>query len=209
MEIKAEKLGKKFQNEWIFRNFSYQFKTGQAYAIIGPNGSGKSTLMQALSGYIPCNEGLINFTTLEKKVIEEVKMFQHIAFCSPFLELIEEFTLAESFKFHQKLKSLIIENEIDFFEKIGLKNQEQKQIKHFSSGMKQKLKLGFCLFSKAEILFLDEPTTNLDIATKNWYQSVLQEIAANKIIIIGSNDPFEYQITQNYIQISDFKNKSI
>ncbi len=209
MEIVANKLGKKFQNEWIFRNFSYHFKTGQVYAIIGPNGSGKSTLMQALSGYIPCNEGLINFSTSEKKMIDEAKMFQHIAFCSPFMELIEEFTLAESFKFHQKLKPLTIENENIFFEKIGLKNQEHKQVKHFSSGMKQKLKLGFCLFSKAEILFLDEPTTNLDIATKNWYQSVLKEITANKTIIIGSNDPFEYQITQNYIQISDFKHKSV
>ena len=58
MMISLSDAGKRFNRDWIFRHFSYQFKQGSSYAITGPNGSGKSTLLQVLGASMMINEGL-------------------------------------------------------------------------------------------------------------------------------------------------------
>ncbi len=207
MRIEVENLGKKFRNEWIFRGFNKSFVTGNTYAIIGPNGSGKSTLLQVISYYIPANEGFTKFF-YENIQVEIDNIYKYISYSSPLLELIEEFTLDELLAFHLNLKPLL-ENKTskEFVEIIGLQNQENKQIKFFSSGMKQKVKLGLCLFSNSPILFLDEPTTNLDLKTKDWFIENINLIKEKKIILLASNDTFEYSFTQNIIDIQLFKKK--
>lgn len=205
MQIIIENLGKKFRNEWIFRRLNHTFESGNAYAITGANGSGKSTLLQVISQFIPANEGEIRFLN-NKSIIGIDNIYKHIAFSSPLLELIEDFTLLELVQFHQKLKPF--DNELtcqQFIEKIDLQNQKNKQIKFFSSGMRQKVKLGLCLFSNAEVLFLDEPGTNLDQNTKNWFLENIKLIINKKLVILASNDPFEYSFTTSIIDIQQFK----
>lgn len=206
MQIRAEKLGKKFRNEWIFRNFNYTFQIGKSYAVTGPNGSGKSTLLQILASYAPGNEGLIEYTGCENEIIPVENIFKFLSITSPLLELIEDFTLQELIEFHVKLKPL--ENNMsnsEFIDLLGFKNETKKQLKYFSSGMKQKLKLGLCLFSSAQILFLDEPTTNLDEQTKKWFLDNISIIKAKKMIILASNDTKEYSFANQIIDINDFK----
>lgn len=206
MKITVEKLGKKFRNEWIFRNFSKDFFLGKSYAIIGPNGSGKSTLLQAISSYIPANEGLINYFSEDNSKIEIEDIFKYLSITSPFLELIEDFTLLEFCQFHHKLKPF--SNDINakkFIEILGFTSQADKQIKFFSSGMKQKVKLGLCLFAPSPIILLDEPTTNLDQNTKKWFLEKINLIKENKLIILASNDTQEYIFANEIIDIQSFK----
>lgn len=206
MKIKAENLGKKFRNEWIFRNFNQTFDLGKSYAIVGSNGSGKSTLIQVLASYIPNNEGLITYFDQNNKTVEIDNIFKFLSITTPILELIEDFTLIESVNFHVKLKPFLAGlNTHEFIELIGFETQSLKQIKFFSSGMKQKLKLAFCLFSNSPILFLDEPTTNLDETTKNWFIENINKIKQNKLIILASNDPQEYVFADEIIDIQTFK----
>jgi ABC-type multidrug transport system ATPase subunit len=209
MKIEVENLGKKFRNEWIFRDFNQSFTLGNTYAIIGPNGSGKSTLLQVISNYIPANEGITKYFDGEITV-EIDNIYKYISYSSPLLELIEEFSLTELLAFHLNLKPFF-ENKTaeEFIRIIGFQNQENKQIKYFSSGMKQKLKLGLCLFSNTPILFLDEPTTNLDLKTKEWFIENINLIKEKKIIFLASNDSFEYSFTQNIIDIQQYKKKTI
>lgn len=205
MQIIIENLGKKFRNEWIFRRLNYTFETGNTYAVIGANGSGKSTLLQVISQFIPANEGEIKFIN-NNSAISIDTIYKYIAYSSPLLELIEDFTLFELVQFHQKLKPFDgALSTHQFIEKIDLQNQTNKQIKFFSSGMRQKVKLGLCLFSNAEVLFLDEPTTNLDQNTKNWFLENIKLINTKKLVILASNDPFEYSFTTNIIDIQQFK----
>ena len=206
MRIEVENLGKKFRNEWIFRRFNFNFSLGNAYAITGPNGSGKSTFLQVLSGFLPTNEGVIKYYNHNNSAIEVEDIFRQISYTSPLLELIEEFTLVEHIQFHTRLKPLQhIKNSEEFMDLVDLKAHAHKQIKFFSSGMKQKLKLGLCLFSNSPILFLDEPTTNLDINTKKWFLENINMIKQNKLIILASNDVNEYSFTQNILDIQQFK----
>lgn len=205
ISLSLQNIGKRFSREWIFRGLSYDFKVGQPVAIIGPNGSGKSTLIKALSGTIPVNEGSVNFYENDKPIDEE-NWHSHVGISAPYLELIEEFTLAESIAFHSKFrhldKSINIE---EFMKMIGLEKHRNKYVRDFSSGMKQKLKLGFAFFSQNSILILDEPTANIDHNGYEWYMEMVQSQINDKIVIISSNEPKEYTFCKESISILDYK----
>lgn len=204
-EFHCENLGRRFNYEWIFRNFTYSFTEGNAYAILGPNGSGKSTLIQTLSGFLSSSEGKLIFKNDEKEIDDE-KIYQFIALASPYLELVEEFTLAETISFHAGFKKFLGEMNANILaEKIGLEKHTDKQIRFFSSGMKQRLKLALAVFSDVPVLFLDEPTTNLDADGVAWYQQLMKENNNDRIIIVGSNQQHEYEFCRHKILMTDLK----
>jgi ABC-type multidrug transport system ATPase subunit len=209
MQITIENLGKKFNKDWIFRNLHTSLFTNQAYAVTGANGSGKSTLLQIIAGMLPATEGTISYR-VEKQLIEADQIFRHIVMAAPYLELIEEFTLTELVQFHVQFKKFRNNLPIpDFINKIGLYKSRNKLIKYFSSGMKQRVKLGLAFYSDAALLFLDEPTSNLDNAGIAWYQ---QEVTANKaerLLIICSNQLHEYEFCKNILHIQDSSIKMI
>jgi ABC-type multidrug transport system ATPase subunit len=191
--ISTEGLSKRFNREWIFRNFSYEFKSGNRYAITGPNGSGKSTLLQVLWGQVPPTAGKINYTSPSHKIpVDEV--YQHLSIATPYMDLIEDFTLQETLEFHFKLKE--IRNNLPFDELMDilyLRDSRDKFIRNFSSGMKQRLKLGLAMFTKSPIIFLDEPGSHLDATAFAWYTDQLAKLPNECLVFIGSNDPKEYE----------------
>ena len=205
ISLSVENIGKKFSREWIFRGLSYDFKVGEPVAVIGPNGSGKSTLVKAISGTIPINEGNIDFKWSGKS-LEEDTWHKYIGISAPYLELIEEFTLAESVDFHIKFRPFVNNlNKEEFIYKLGLEKHKDKYIRDFSSGMKQKLKLGFAFFTENDVLILDEPTANIDHNGYQWYMEEVQKLVSSKILIISSNEPKEYTFCHQQISILDFK----
>lgn len=205
MNIEVKGLGKKFGKEWIFRNLDFSFQSDKSYAVTGSNGSGKSTFLQVICGFIPSSEGSIAYST-NVQSIEVEQLYQHIDIITPYLELIEELTLEEFLKFHFNFKSLQEGIGIDdFLELIYLQNDKGKLISHFSSGMKQRLKLGLGFFSKSEICFLDEPTTNLDEKGISWYLENVKRVLDKKLLIISSNQRHEYDFCDENVSIMDFK----
>ena len=94
-------------------------------------------------------------------------------------------------------------------ELIGLKKAADKQIRYFSSGMKQRLKLALAIFSDSPILLLDEPCSNLDKEGYELYHHLMSKYAMHKLIIVGSNDTAEYQFCSQYLNLMDYKSKSI
>ncbi|MCU0436935.1 MAG: ABC transporter ATP-binding protein [Raineya sp.] len=198
-QICAENLGKKFHYEWIFRNFSFKFKMGQSYAIVGNNGSGKSTLLQLLSGIVPASEGKIVYQNNNKNIDSE-DFYRYIAWVSPYLELIEEMTLLEMIEFHQQFKKLEKDTS-SFLQMLRLEKATHKYIKNFSSGMKQRVKLGLAMYTDALVLFLDEPTSNLDEENINWYKQEIRKQLSEKIVIVASNQIEEYDFCDEIIRL--------
>lgn len=206
MKITAENIGKKFVREWIFRNASFEILSGQKYTFVGPNGSGKSTLLQMLTGMFPASEGTIIYTDANEKVVDEDQWYKHIVIAAPYLELIEEFTLRELVQFHSNFKPLKNGISLDEFEEfIQLTHASGKLIRHFSSGMKQRLKLGLAFMSDVPIIFLDEPTTNLDTNGFQWYIDNVTKYTTNQTLLLGSNVKQEYEFCDNIISVTAFK----
>ncbi|MEH3115390.1 ABC transporter ATP-binding protein [Pedobacter terrae] len=204
MNITLQNVGRRFNKEWIFRNLSTEFTIGNSYAILGPNGSGKSTLLSVLTGSLSPSEGEISFSDTTDIPVESI--YKYISLAAPYLELVETFTLNEIIDFHFKFKNFASGLDAKkLISVLGLEKAANKQIKYFSSGMKQRTKLALACCADTPILFLDEPTSNLDVQGISWYRELIENFGKERLTIIGSNQIQEYDFCTNYIQISDYK----
>ncbi len=199
MIITAEALGIRFMKRWLFQNLQFQLSSTNSYAITGANGSGKSTLLQLLIGFFPPTIGKIEYS-LNNQVVDLNQVYKYISVTTPYLELIEDFTLSELWEFHAKFKQPIV-SKSEFMKKTKFELDTTKQIKFFSSGMKQRLKLGLCFYFHSQAMFFDEPTTNLDDATIAWYLEEINNINKNQkhLLVICSNDKNEYDFCNQVI----------
>ena len=203
--LQVQKASKRFHREWIFKNLDLELSAGNALAITGGNGSGKSTLLKCLSGAIPLTQGSIEYREGTGKLAEE-SWFRSLAIATPYLELPEEFTLSEVLAFHFQFKQPLNQlSNPEILAILGLEKHQSKSISQFSSGMKQRVKLALAIFSEVPLLFMDEPTTNLDKQGVRWYLDLIQKYAQDRILVICSNEPREYEFCEKKIAMEDFK----
>ena len=185
--ISARDLGKKYHKQWVFRNLNAEFSFGSSYAVLGPNGSGKSTLIQLLSGYLRPDHGSVEFRMEGKPVLEENR-HRMISIAAPYLELIEELTLEELIRFHFSLVQLKTDIQKEQIPSLAqLDGSARKQIRHFSSGMKQRLRLVLAFFSDTPAVLLDEPLSHLDEGGKEWFSSLVNDHRHERLILVSSN----------------------
>jgi len=205
MKVSLTDAGKRFNRDWIFRHINYKFEEGNSYAIVGPNGSGKSTLLQVLSGSMHVNEGNVQYSMLNGQYSSE-EIFSRVAICAPYLEVVEEMTVKELLEFHHQFKPFISSVTIQsIISIVGLEAAVHKQIRYYSSGMKQRVKLAQAIFSDVPILLLDEPCTNLDLTGIELYHRLINDYCKNRLVIVSSNDEVEYRFCRERINISDYK----
>jgi len=205
MKVSLTDAGKRFNRDRIFRHLTYNFESGRSYAIIGPNGSGKSTLLQTLSGSMMMNEGNIQWAISNGQLANE-NVYRYVSICAPYLEVIEEMTLKEFLHFHQGFKPFLAEITIDsIISLLDLQNAADKQIRYYSSGMKQRVKLAQTLFSDTSIVLLDEPCTNLDSTGIELYHKLVDEYCKDRLLVVSSNDEMEYRFCKERININDYK----
>jgi ABC-type multidrug transport system ATPase subunit len=205
MKINLEHIGRRFNREWIFRDVNYVFESGSSYAILGANGAGKSTILQVISGSLSSSEGTISYSK-DGVLLNPENVFEHLSVAAPYLELIEEFTLRELIDFHFRFKKYRSGLDRDLMiELMGLKHSEHKAIKNFSSGMKQRVKLGLAFCSDTEMVLLDEPASNLDQQGLEWYLSLVEKYTEDRILIICSNQLQEYSFCKNQLNVADYK----
>jgi len=203
--LKLTNIGKRYRFEWIFRQVNRHFEAGKQYAILGPNGSGKSTLLQILSGHLSPSEGSIDFYFSEKKA-EREDVFRQVSMAGPYMDVIEEFTLIESLRFHQNFKPYLAGLEAkDLIDILQFSKSKNKEVRFFSSGMKQRLKLVLAICSDTSLLLLDEPTTNLDAQGVAWYRHLIRQYTNDRTLIIASNIKHDYDFCEASLNILDFK----
>lgn len=205
MTIYLNHLGKRYRDHWVFKDIDYTFEPGETYALLGPNGSGKSTLLRVISGMQSPNKGTIEYTEGNKKTDPE-KIFRHISYCAPGLELVEEMSLVEFLKFHFTFKPIIPGNTIgSVIKEMHLENARDKFIHECSSGMKQRIKLAQAFFSDTPILLLDEPCSNLDTEGIALYLEWIRKHSVNRTVLIASNDKREYGHAAHFLFLETYK----
>jgi ABC-type multidrug transport system ATPase subunit len=205
LKITLTNAGKRFNREWIFHNLNYEFIPDIKYAITGPNGSGKSTLLQVVCSNLILNEGNCEWQ-LENRNLPQENVHLHVSIAAPYLELIEEMTAKEFLNFHNQFKNFIADFSVDdILKEAGLYNAADKQIRFFSSGMKQRLKLVQAIFSDVPVVLLDEPCTNLDASGFELYYKWIEQYCNNRLLIISSNDKNEYSVCEREINILQYK----
>ena len=201
MRIKLNKVGKRFNKEWILRNLSLDIPSQSSLSITGANGSGKSTLIKLISAYMEPTSGNIQYFE-NKKTYPIESIPQSIGLAAPYVDLIEEFSLREHVEFHFKFRSTPFSLD-EIIARTNFQFSIDKKVQDFSSGMKQRLKLALAIFAKNKLLILDEPTSNLDQEGIEWYRDQILQKIGTCTIIVASNQRHEYDFISKNIDLNN------
>ena len=200
MNIQLQDIGRRFGRDWIFRHISQDIPSNSHTLIVGRNGSGKSTLLQIISGFLSPSEGSISFAGAEQLDSDLVSL------AAPYLDVYDDLTLSELVSFHLRFRSL--RNEIDkkrFIDILQLTPHSGKRIANFSSGMRQRVRLGLAILTHSELLLLDGPTSNLDREAIQWFRELLEEHSKERSVIVSSNhQPDDYLRADLTIDVGEF-----
>lgn len=206
MQIHLADFGKKYNREWIFKGISKTISSNSTTAIVGSNGSGKSTLLKLISGAEISSEGSLTYEDINGNLIPLEKAYKHIHLIAPYTDLPELLSLEELYQFHKRFHPIDKSLE-EFTELLFLNGNLKKQIRNFSSGMKQRLKLGLAFWGQQPCLLLDEPCSNLDQQGIDLFNRLVQEFKGKKTLIIGSNqDKNEIAQADEILNLMNYKN---
>lgn len=187
MRVEARQVTKHFGKQPVFRQLNLIVESGDRVAIVGSNGSGKTTFLRLLAGFLRPNSGEVIWQKDLIKV-EKESWSNKLTYAAPYIELIEELELIELLDLHSQLRPFHSSlNAKDVLQISGLQKAKNKQIRHFSSGMKQRLRLVLALLTNSSIVFLDEPSSNLDAAAIDWMKELVKDHLNNRSLLIGSN----------------------
>ncbi len=198
-------VGKRYRDGWVLKDLRGQFESGTRYAITGPNGSGKSTLLKMICGYLTPTVGRV--THLQNgKEIHRADIYRYISYAAPYTDLPEELTYGEVLNFYTRLKPLrsgVLLDELP--ELFGIEAPLTRHVQDFSSGMKQRLRIGLACVSDTPLLILDEPATNLDTKAVDHIARLIDRFAEDRLIIIASNDERDLVSCKRSLNVLDYK----
>lgn len=200
----AEKLSKSFKrNKYVFQDVAFHLKNGNILGVKGKNGAGKSTLVKILCGSLSSNSGYM-FFEYENKKLKDEEILKHLGFSAPYLNLYEEFSLVELAAIYADLKGL---KAYDFqlkklIDLSGLEQHQNKAIKDFSSGMKQRVKIILSFLGNPPLIILDEPSSNLDEKGFEFVRECIADhISSGGALILASNDKRELELCDQMINL--------
>jgi heme exporter protein A len=205
-KLTFQNVTKTFGRRLIFKNIDYNFSSGNIYGFSGRNGAGKSTLIKIAAGIISPVKGKVIHNLNGKEIIPE-KLHNFMGFVSPYLVLYDEFTAEENLFHFSKIRGLAFDKERAHFllNEFELLKRKNDYLKGFSSGMKQRMKFIFALLHQPKVLFLDEPTSNLDNAGKEKVYEIIKTEGMEKLIIVASNEETDLALCTNILDIESFK----
>lgn len=186
------------EDEFVFKNISYEFDKGKIYAIKGRSGSGKTTLLSLISGLEKCSLGNIYYKdkNLNNYDLDHYRntnvgiIFQSYNLI-PYYNAIENVVL--SMDINGKIKDNKESIAKELLLKMGLKENElERRILKLSGGEQQRVAIARSMSYNPDIILADEPTGNLDKETEEEIMKIFRDLAENDnkcvIIVTHSNN---------------------
>ncbi|MDR2967960.1 MAG: ABC transporter ATP-binding protein [Methanobacteriaceae archaeon] len=206
-----ENLSKKFDNMTAVDNISFNIEEGEVFGFVGPNGAGKTTTIRMLTCLISSTSGTAKIAGYDiNKKSDTLKIRKMIGLIPDNVGLYNELSAYKNLDFCGKLygmeNSKREENIKYFLKMLGIWDKKDIIVGKFSKGMKQKLAIARALIHDPEILFLDEPTANLDPSSSKTVRNFLIDLKQeNKTIFINTHNFAEVQQICDKIGIMNTK----
>lgn len=204
MDIKIEKLTKKYGHHKAVDNISFEVKTGEILGFLGPNGAGKTTTMKIITNYLNCEEGdvIIGGKSVRDHA-DEIK--QHIGYLPENNPLYHDMPVVDYLEFCASLqgveKGKIGERVHEMVKVCGLNAEKHKKIGELSKGYRQRVGLAQAMIHNPSILILDEPTTGLDPNQIVEIRKLIRELGREKTVILSTHILPEVEATCDRIMI--------
>lgn len=191
--LEAREVGHAFGSRLLFKEVSFHLEPGNSLAITGKNGSGKSTLLRILAGLLTPLRGSVSFRRGDVR-LSPPELLGQIGYVAPYLHVYEELTARENLEFVCTTSGRDHAAIPQALQRVGLGGREDDRVETFSSGMIQRVKYATVIALAPPLLFLDEPTANLDATGAHMVLSLLQtHTQSGGIAIIATNEPEEAQ----------------
>ncbi|OXZ26371.1 hypothetical protein B9N49_09550 [Finegoldia magna] len=163
--IKVDNITKKFEDKEVIKGITFDVYEGEIFGFLGPNGAGKTTIVKMLNGIINPTSGLLSIVGIDPLSYPE-RIHALVGTLTETANMYEQMTAIENLAFFSKIfgvKEKNINKRINFIlNEVGLYEDRNKLVKHYSTGMRKKLSLARTLIHNPKLLILDEPTSGLD-----------------------------------------------
>lgn len=186
--IRVSGLIKDYGSRRAIDNLSFDAKSGEILGFLGPNGAGKTTTMRILTGYMPPTSGKVEVGGYD--VVENsLEVRQRVGYLPETVPLYPDMTIYEYLKFMADLRKLRhSDDRIDeVLEKVHMEERAEGYISNLSKGMRQRIGLAQALLHQPEVLILDEPTIGLDPAQIIEVRKIIQEIGAERCVLLSTH----------------------
>ena len=181
--IYVENLTKKYGDVEVLRGVNLRIGEGEFYGLMGPNGSGKTTLVSIMASVSSPTSGRIEIYGREPKQAKElIGYVPQENFTSPVLTGRENLMyFAMLLGYSRRNAESMVNNILD---KIGLSEDADKRVSHYSGGMRKRLEVATALFPGTKILILDEPTTGLDPSARRKFFGLIQDVKEEETTVM-------------------------
>jgi ABC-2 type transport system ATP-binding protein len=177
--IKVQNLTKRYHNVLAVNSINFEVQKGEFFGFLGPNGAGKTTTINILTGVTKPTSGTATILG-HSLAIEPVRAKEHIGVVPDTSNLYDEMTAWANIIFCAKLHGVSKERRKnranELLELVGLYDRRNDRVGTFSRGMKKRLMIAAALVHEPEILFLDEPTTGLDVQGAREVRGIIREL---------------------------------
>ena len=186
-------IKKKFGSKNVLKDISFTIKEGDKIALLGCNGAGKSTLFKIIAGQVKSDSGLIK-TQLDFK--NDIGMMPQDDLLIKDLT-VKELVLLKAYM--NKLKDFEVESMLS---KVELSDKKKDLVGDLSGGQQRRLSLLLSLLNNPRLLFLDEPTTGMDLASIDNFWELLKDSSCTSVIVTHDFN----QIDQFFSRVLILKN---
>jgi heme exporter protein A len=185
--IEAIALAKSFPGRPLFAGVSFLLDRG-ILAVVGPNGSGKTTLVKILAGLLAPTAGSVRVERDGRPLSAEERR-TGVGWSGPDLTFYPELTARENLEFFLKVAGFptLFEDTRSLLAAVGLA-EAGGPVEHFSTGMKQRLRIAFALLLEPAVLLLDEPLSGLDGAGRQAVAGLVARAAERGPVILAATD---------------------
>ncbi|MFA6542639.1 MAG: ABC transporter ATP-binding protein [Bacteroidota bacterium] len=206
LTLKVENVARVFARKTLFEGITFKISSGQSFAVTGKNGSGKSTLVKILCGLMTSSRGTIQYT-VDNAVVPIDELFPHIGLVSPYLNMYDEFSGEENLQLFAKIRGIPVDQKYidELLQRCTIYEHRKKEVRYYSSGMKQRLKYCAALLHRPVLLYLDEPSANLDEQGIGVVREVMQEQKQNGSLIFATNDELDLKYADSILDLNSLK----
>jgi ABC-2 type transport system ATP-binding protein len=201
LRIVADRLVKRFGDFVAVNGVSFEARRGEIMGFLGPNGAGKSTTIRILCGLLRPNGGKAEVAGLDVARYPE-KVRQNIGYMSQKFSLYGDLSVMENLRFFggvYGVKGARLSERLAFAVGMaGLKGREDALVADLSGGWKQRLALGCAVLHEPAILFLDEPTSGVDPASRRRFWDLIYALAGEGVCVV---------ITTHYMDEAEYCNR--